>query len=271
MAELSVSETTTFRWSLEEDAAEYAAAGVRAVGVWRRKLADCGLPKAVEAFQRGGLKVSHLFWAGGFTGGDGRSHRESVDDAAEAVRAAARLHCPTLTLCTGPRAGHTANHARRLLQAALAELAPLAAASGVALALEPMHPACAAEWTFLVSLDETLEVLRSVADLNVKMVFDAYHLGWEPDVAARLGDAVPYIALVQLGDGRRPPDGEPNRCRLGAGAVPLAEIVAALHNGGYNGYYDVELMGEEIEADDYRALLRHAKAMFEMYDVGGRT
>lgn len=123
MAELSIGETTTFRWSLEEDAAEYSAVGIRAVGVWRRKLADCGLPKARELFARHELRVSHLFWAGGFTGSDGRSHRESVEDALDAVRTAAELDCPTLVVCTGPRAGHTANHARRLVQAALAELA----------------------------------------------------------------------------------------------------------------------------------------------------
>ncbi len=268
MAELSISETTTFRWSLEEDVAEYSAAGIHAIGVWRRKLADCGQAKALDLLNRGGLRVSHLFWAGGFTGSDGHSHRESVEDALEAVRTAAELNCPTLVLCSGPRAGHTGNHARRLIQAALAELAPLAAELHVTLALEPMHPGCAAEWTFLTSLDETLSLLQSVADLNVKMVFDTYHLGLEEGIVARIAEAVPHFALVQLGDARRPPDGEQNRCRLGVGMVPLAEIIAALKAGGYDGYYDVELLGEEIETDDYRSLLQHAKEAFAALVIG---
>ena len=62
---------------------------------------------------------------------------------------------------------------------------------------------------------------------------------------------MPHVAIVQLGDARRPPDGEQNRCRLGEGVVPLAEIVAALKAGGYDGYYDVELLGEEMETADY--------------------
>ncbi len=53
MAQLSVSETTTFRWSLEEDVAGYAAAGVPALGVWRHKLSDCGLPRALALCARG--------------------------------------------------------------------------------------------------------------------------------------------------------------------------------------------------------------------------
>ena len=40
----------------------------------------------IELLADSGLKVSNLLWAGGFTGSDGRSLRESIDDAEEAVR-----------------------------------------------------------------------------------------------------------------------------------------------------------------------------------------
>ena len=262
MAELSISETTTFRWSFEEDVAQYLAARIPAIGIWRHKLSDCGQPKALDLLASAGLKVSHLFWAGGFTGSDGRTHRESVEDAAEAIRTAAEFDCRTLVVYSGPRAGHTAKHARRLLQMALAELIPLAAELRVTLAFEPMHPGCAAEWTFLTSLDDTLDLLQTAASPQVKMVFDTYHLGLHSGLVERIPEIVPHIAIVQLGDARRPPDGEQNRCRLGDGVVPLPEIAAALDAAGYDGYYDVELLGEEIETDDYRSLLEHAKETF---------
>jgi sugar phosphate isomerase/epimerase len=269
MAELSVNETTTFRWSFEEDVAKYRAAGIRAMGVWRHKLSDCGLSNALDLLADGDLKISHLFWAGGFTGNDGRTHRESIEDATEALQTSAALDCRTLLFYSGPRAGHTANHARRLLQEALAELTPLADELDVTLALEPMHPGCAAEWTFCTSLDETLALLEAIAHPKVKMVFDTYHLGLQKDVAHRIADLVPHIAIVQLGDARRPPDGEQNRCRLGDGVVPLREIVGALKAGGYDGFYDVELLGEEVEADDYASLLEHAKEAFEKLVASG--
>jgi sugar phosphate isomerase/epimerase len=91
MARLSMNETTTFRWSLEEDAANYAEAGITAMGVWRRKLNDCGTARALDILARHQIDVSHLFWAGGFTGSEGHSFRESVDDAAEALHAAKNL------------------------------------------------------------------------------------------------------------------------------------------------------------------------------------
>jgi sugar phosphate isomerase/epimerase len=269
MARLSMNETTTFRWSFEEDVSRYAAAGIPAIGVWRHKLSDCGAAKARDLLGQSGMKVSHLFWAGGFTGSDGRSFRESVADAADAIDAAAELDCDTLLICTGPRAGHTHNHARRLLQAALDELAPRAADAGVTLAIEPMHAGCAEQWTFLNTLDETLELLDEAASPQVKMVLDTYHLGHEINLIDRLGAIVPQVAMVQLGDARQSPQGEQNRCRLGEGVLPLAEIVAALEAAGYRGYYDVELIGEELETADYVSLLRHAKEAFE-WMVDGR-
>lgn len=265
MAELSVNETTTFRWSFEQDVAQYAAAGIPAIGVWRHKLSDCGPARATELLGESGLKVSHLFWAGGFTGSDGRSYRESVEDAAEALRTAKMLGTDTLAVCSGARSGHTYNHARRLVQDALAELAPLAAELGVRLAVEPMHPGCARECTFLTNLDEALALLDKVGSPQVKIVFDTYHLGQDPAILDRLAAVAPHVAIVQLGDARRPPEGEQSRCRLGEGVIPLGPIIAGLRAGGYDGYYDVELLGEDIEACDYRSLLEHAKQAFAQW------
>ena len=205
MAELSMNETTTFRWSFEEDVANYAAAGIPAIGVWRQKLSDCGQAAASSCSADSGLKVSHLLWAGGFTGSDGRSYRESVEDAAEAVRTAAALQTGCLVVYSGARAGHTFNHARRLLSGALKELTPLAAELGVQLAVEPMHPGCAENWTFLTDLDDTLALLEAVASPQVKMVLDTYHLCQDPGMIDRIPQIAPHVAIVQLGDAKRPP------------------------------------------------------------------
>ncbi|NQU24936.1 MAG: sugar phosphate isomerase/epimerase [Candidatus Nealsonbacteria bacterium] len=262
MVKLSMDETTTFRWSFEEDVTRYAAAGIPAIGVWRQKLSDFGPEKGAELLADTGLEVSHLSWAGGFTGSDGRSYRDSVEDAVEAVHTAALLRCPTLIVYSGARAGHTFNHARRLIESALGELLPEADRLGVTLAVEPMHPGCADDWTFLTSLDETLALLAKVASPRVKMVLDTYHLGQDPGFVERIPEIAPHVAVVQLGDARQPPTGEQNRCRLGEGTIPLPEIVAALKAAGYDGYYAVELLGEEIETSSYDSLLQHAKEAF---------
>jgi sugar phosphate isomerase/epimerase len=257
-----MNEMTTYRWSFEQDVQEYTSAGIPAISVWRQKLSDFGEQRGVELLAQQGLQVSSLLWAGGFTGSDGRSFRDSLEDATEALRTAAALRTDCLVVYTGSRAGHTHKHARRLIRSALSELTPLADQLGITLAIEPMHPGCAGAWTFLTSLDGTLEFLDELDGQNIRLVFDTYHLGQEPEILQRLPKLVSRIALVQLGDAKQPPIGEQNRCQLGEGQIPLREIVSTLADAGYSGYYDVELMGEEIEISDYHDLLTNSRQAF---------
>jgi sugar phosphate isomerase/epimerase len=262
MARLSMNEMTTYRWSFEEDVAQYAAAGIKGIGVWRQKIADFGEEKGVELLAESGLEVSNVLWAGGFTGSDGRTLRESIDDALEAIRLTAELKADCLIVYSGARAGHTHNHARRLVIEALRELLPAAATQQVTLAVEPMHLGCAAEWTFLTSIDDALGLIETLAQPGLKIAFDTYHFGRQEEIVERLPMLANQIAVVHLGDCKSPPQVEQNRSRLGDGCVPLKEIVSALTRAGYDGYYDVELMGEEIEISDYRDLLEQSKNAF---------
>ncbi len=263
MAMLSMNEMTTYRWSFDEDVQHYAAAGYRAVGVWRQKLADYGEEKGIELLADANLGVSSLLWAGGFTGSDGRTHRDSVEDAREAVQLASLMNAGCLVVYTGGRGGHTHNHARRLIKNAIKELEPIAAELGVTLALEPMHPGCATDWTFLTSFSDVIELLDGFDSPRVKIVLDTYHLCQDGTDLDSLAEIVPRTALVQLGDARQPPSGEQNRCRLGQGKIPLGPIVSHLTKAGYDGYFEIELLGEDVETDDYATLLSDSKQVFE--------
>lgn len=262
MARLSMNEMTTYRWSFEEDVAQYSAAGIPAIGVWRQKLSDYGEEKGIELIHESGLAVSSLLWAGGFTGSDGRTYRESVEDAAEAVKLAAQMHAGCLVIYSGARAGHTHNHARRLVRDALRETCAKAADLHVSLAIEPMHAGCAAEWTFLTDIDATLELIEDVGHRSLRLAFDTYHFGNDAGVRSQLQALAPHIAIVHLGDSREPPQREQNRARLGEGNVPLSEIIDGLICGGYAGDFEVELMGEEIENSCYKELLDQSKSAF---------
>jgi len=257
-----MSEMTTYRWSFEEDVRNCAAAGIDAIGVWRQKLSDFGEEKGIELLLESGLSVSSLLWAGGFTGSEGRTYKESVEDAREAIRLAAAMKAGCLIVYTGARGGHTHNHARRLIVSAFEELAPLAADLDVALAIEPMHAGCAAGWTFLTDLDDTVSLLDAADSSHLKIAFDTYHLCQDDFQVSVLPDLVPRIAVVQLGDSKQPPVSEQNRCRLGEGGLPLEQVVSALSQAGYDGCYEVELMGEEIETTDYHELLAQSKETF---------
>ena len=96
----------------------------------------------------------------------------------------------------------------------------------------------------------------------MQLAFDAYHWGHDPAILSHIERLAPRTAIVQLGDAKTPPEGEQNRCRLGEGILPLADMVRAFCSAGYEGYFDVELMGEDIEASDYQELLANSKRAF---------
>ena len=255
MLRLSMNELTTMRWSFEEDVEEFAAAGFEAIGIWRPKLTDIGVAKGVELMQRKGLHCSNLLWAGGFTGSDGNSFRDSVSDAREAIEMAAAVKAGCLVIYSGSWGGHTRTHARRLVHNALGELLPFAEEFGVTLAIEPMHPGCCGDWTFLNTIAESLELIDAFESPFLKIVLDTYHFGFQESNLQQLADIAHRIAVVHVGDGFAPPSGDQDRCLLGKGKVPIRKIVDTLVDAGYDGFLDVEVIGESVEQFDYPTLV----------------
>ena len=263
MPTLSMNELTTYRWSLEEDVRRYAAAGYEGIGVWRPKLADYGEEAGVDLVAESGLTVTNLLWAGGFTGSDGRTPKESVQDAAHAIRLAGALGAGCLVMYPGGRNNHIYSHAERLLRSAIDQLLDFAADAEVTLAIEPMHPACAGDWTFLNDLESTVAVIERYNSPFLKLVFDSYHFGHDRAVLANLAELVPHIGIVHLGDRVEPHGVDQDRRPLGEGRLHLAELVRGLLEAGYTGDFDVELIGRAIEPSDYGAILASSQAFFE--------
>jgi sugar phosphate isomerase/epimerase len=263
MPTLSMNEVTTYRWPLEEDVRRYKAAGFDGIGVWRQKLADYGEEQAVDLVAESGLRVTNLGWAGGFTGSDGRTLDDSVQDAAHAVRLAAALGAGCLVVYPGGRNNHISSHAERLLRTALEQLLDFAADADVTLAIEPMHAACAREWTFLTEVARTVEFIESFDSKFLKLVLDTYHFGDDSWVRANLAVLVPHIAVVHLGDRVEPHGVDQDRRPLGDGRLELADLVRGLVDGGYAGDFDVELIGRNIQQSDYEGILKSSLEFFE--------
>ncbi|MCA9149781.1 MAG: sugar phosphate isomerase/epimerase [Planctomycetales bacterium] len=259
MVRMSMNELTTYSWTFEEDVLHFANAGYAAIGVWRQKLSDFGEERGIELLRDHDLSVSNLMWAGGFTGIDGRRFRESVQDAIEAIHLAADLGSDSLIVYTGSRAGHTMNHSARICRNAIAELIPVAESCGVNLAIEPVLEAAGGDWSFLHNLDAALGFVDQFGSANVKLAIDSYHIGMDSICLKQLEEIAPKVAIVHLGDAKRRPRGEQNRCLLGAGVIPIADIVGALLDGGYKGYFDVELLGEDMEGLKYHDVLTQSR------------
>ena len=225
------------------------------------------MDRTVELLAEYKLEVTSLSWGGGFTGSDGRAYGDAVADAIDAVYDAANLRAQSLIILAGGRNNHIRNHARRTLCEALAEIASVAEDYGVRLSLEPIHPGCGEEWSFVNDLQSTLDIIETVNSSSLGLVLDTYHLGMDEEVVRWLPDVIPHLHLVQLGDARHSPLGEMNRCLLGQGCVPIQQILQTLADHQYDGPCEVELLGEDIEQLSYDEILDHTKSFIDQ--IGG--
>lgn len=262
MNTVSISQLSTLRWDFQEDAQAYAERGFQGIGVYRPKLEDFGIDRAIELLAECSLSATSLSWAGGFTGSDGRAVDEAIADAMAAVRDAANLRAYTLILLAGGRNNHIRNHARRTVCDAIGQVAIVAEEFGVQLSIEPIHRGCGDEWSFVNDIESTLEIIESVDNPQLGLALDTYHM-MDEEVVGWLPEIVGHVNLVQLGDARHSPVGEMNRCLLGKGCVPLGKILSTLDEHGYTGALEVELIGEDVETLSYEELLDHTRKFID--------
>ncbi|MEK6258942.1 MAG: sugar phosphate isomerase/epimerase [Planctomycetota bacterium] len=242
---LSLSQLTTMRWSLEDEVLQLKALGYDGIGLWRPKVSESGEGAAAEVIRKADVGVASLSFAGGFTGRNSFSFRDAMADARDAICEAELLGAENLIVVGGARNHHTIRHSRRLVTEALRELSEFAMLHGVRLSLLPMHSFFAPTWTYLHTLDETLELLDNVNHPSVGLAFDTYHLWREPRLLERIPELVPLTGVVQVSDSRRAPQTDSDRCFPGEGRIPLNDIVRAFQQAGYDGYFDVQVWSDE--------------------------
>jgi sugar phosphate isomerase/epimerase len=254
MVRFSISEFSTYRWSLEQEVSEFSRRGIQNIGVWRTKFSDFDPDYAADLLYLNDLRVSSLSWAGGFTGSCGMSHEQAIADGMQAIRTAARIGAECLILHPGSRGNHTRRHSRRLFSRAIERLLPVAADFGVTLAMEAMSRQQAESWTVFDSEDEALAFAREYLPQELGLVLDLFHVGTSSSVFEALPDFVPRLCLVQLSDRRKYGSGI-CRSRPGTGSLPIQDWFNRLEDHGYRGLYEIEVYGPLYGLPRYRRLL----------------
>ena len=257
---ISLSQLTTLQWSLSDEVSQLKQAGFDAIGLWRPKLTEFGERRAAEALSNARLPVSSLSFAGGFTGGCGFSYLEAIEDGCQAIDQAVIVGAKTVVVVGGSRHGHTDRHSLRLVVDGLRKLAEHAERTPVTLSLLPMHRFFNKRWTFLNSLDQTLDVLSAVDRPQVGLAFDTYHLWEEPRLVERIAEIAPFTNIVQLSDCNRLPDSEKDRRMPGDGIIPLRDLIQAFQSSGYAGYFDIQVWSGNVWKSNYTHLIEQSHA-----------
>jgi len=245
-------------------------AGIESIGLWREPVAAVGLAGAAAMVADSGLRVSSLCRGGFFTAADPARRRAALEDNRRAIEETATLaaagapgSAPVLVLVAGglPDGDRDLPGARARAADAIAELVDDAAAAGVVLAIEPMHPIYAADRGVISTLGQALDVAERFPTVGV--VVDTFHVWWDPQLAEQVRRAGPRIAAYQVCDWITPlpADALLARGMMGDGHIDFAAVTRLVAEAGYAGDIEVEIFNQSIwDADPLDVALRTVKS-----------
>jgi sugar phosphate isomerase/epimerase len=259
---LSLNTATVKHLNLRECVELCQRQGIGGIGLWRDQVQEIGAEAAGAIVREAGLHVSSLC-RGGFFTVDPADRGAMLEDNRAAIEEAATVGADVLVLVSGGLApgNKSLPHARDLIADAIAELTPVAAAAGVRIAIEALHPMFCADRCSVSSLGQALELARHFPADTVGVVVDAYHVWWDAGLLDTIAQAGERIFSYQVCDWilPLPADMLLGRGHVGDGYIEFGPMTEAVEAAGYDGMIEVEIFNEEIwaaRADETARLVR---------------
>lgn len=254
---LSVNAISSWNQGLAEDIELWAKLGVRDVVVQRTKLEAAGTG-AVACLRAAGVRVRSLVTPPPFTLGDPARWAAQRDDLQTAIELAAELGSPSVYFTTGGAASRTTtDDAVAAFAAAVRPVLETAASAGVRLAVE--HNSTMTRDTGCV---HTLrDAIGLCEETGIGVVVELQNCWYERDLPELFRRGLDGFALVQVSDFIVGTTQRLQRACPGDGDMPLEELIGALLDVGYDGFFDLEILGRRIEAEGYKSAIARGAAV----------
>lgn len=232
--------------------------GIRAIDPWRDQVAAVGLDRAARAVRDAGLELSGYCRGGMFTS-DAMRRIEVRDDNRRAVDEAKALGAPCVVLVVGglpqySRPGSAASKdivaARGQVEDAIAEMMEYARSARMPLAIEPLHPAYAADRACVNTTRQALDICdRLDPDRTgaLGVALDVYHIWWDPELSSQISRAGrDRLLAFHVCDWLVPTKDILNdRGMMGDGAIDIKSVRRAVEAEGFAGYSEIEIFSED--------------------------
>ncbi len=253
---VSLSAISTFGWSLAEDLAFYASEGIDHVGTSVAKLERHGWDDGAARVADAGLRVTNLIGLGPFHLAEPERWPLQQERLVRALDVASRIRAECLVFTTGPAGPLPWEEAADAIEAAMAPVLRESRARGVPFAIEHTN-SLRVDVGFVHTLADAIDLARRLGT-GVCMEINAC---WaERGLGTTIAAGIDLIRLVQVSDFAVGTLSTPNRLVPGDGDIPLARIVGDLLAAGYQGCFDIELVGPAIDAEGYASAVPRAIA-----------
>jgi len=245
-----VSAISTFELALDEDLAFWERHDIGTVGVSVAKLERFGWAEGTElvadAVERG-LRVANLIGLGPFHLADPSQWAKQQARLVHSLDTAAAVGAECIVFTTGPFAPLSWEAAADALETALEPVLAAARERGIPFAIEHTN-SLRVDVGFVHTLRDAIDLARRL-DTGVCMELNAC---WaERALADTIRAGIDRIRLVQVSDFKVGTIASSQRLVPGDGDVPIARILADLLAAGYEGVFDLELIGAAITAEGY--------------------
>ncbi|WP_108463008.1 sugar phosphate isomerase/epimerase family protein [Devosia naphthalenivorans] len=241
--------TTRQIWGFAEAVDGCLKAGITAISPWRDQIAAIGLDEAARIVRDNKIQVTGVCRGGMFPAETAAGRQANIDDNLRAIDEAAALNADCLVLVVGGLPGSSKDlaGARQMVSDGIAAMLPHAQASGVKIAIEPLHPMYAADRACVNTIDQALDICEGLGE-TVGVAIDVYHVWWDPYLPRAIARAgrMKRIFAHHICDWLVPTkDMLLDRGMMGDGVIDLPGIRKMIEDAGYFGPQEVEIFSQD--------------------------
>ena len=259
LSKLCIHTITTKPWNIEEAAKKFSVAGVKGITVWRNALEEKNIKETGKILRAHDLTIVSLCRGGFFPNKDPNKRQEAIDDNRRAIEEAHELGASMVVLVCGADPTQSLEESRKQIHDGIATILPHAAAAGIKLAIEPLHPMYADTRSAINTLAQANDMAEVLNSQWVGVAVDVYHLWWDPNLEKeirRCGKNNNLFAF-HICDWKTPTTDMLNdRGLIGEGCIPIKRIRLWVEDAGFKGFNEVEIFSNTYWKEDQDIFLK---------------
>ncbi len=261
-SKLCVHTLTTKPWNLRECIENYSAAGIHGITIWRNVLENQNLNEAKKTLDDFGMTVVSVARGGFFPSVEKQKRQIAIDDNLFCIDQSGAVGAPLIVLVCGADGRQSLEKSREQIKEGILKILPQAKATGVKLAIEPLHPMYAGDRSAINTLAQANDMAEEINSDYVGVAVDVYHLWWDNNLQQeikRCGKNGNLFAFHVCDWNVPTTDFLNDRGLMGDGCINIEEIRSWVEETGFSGFNEVEIFSDKYWATDQKIYLEKIK------------